>query len=83
MPGKSIGAAKFKAQCLRLLDELGPEGLIVTKHGRPVARVLPAEPTLARLAGSMSGEIEVRGDLFSTDLTWDAARGELDDHAEP
>lgn len=83
MAGESIGAAKFKAQCLKLLDELGPEGLIVTKHGRPVARVLPAEPTLAGLVGSMAGEIEVRGDLLSTGLAWDAAAGDLDDHAQP
>ena len=38
---KSIGAAKFKEQCLSLLDHLDAEGLIVTKHGKPVARVLP------------------------------------------
>ena len=38
---KRIGAAKFKEQCLALLDQLDADGLIVTKHGRPVARVLP------------------------------------------
>ena len=38
---KRIGAAKFKEQCLALLDQLAADGLIVTKHGRPVARVLP------------------------------------------
>ncbi len=27
----TIGAAKFKEQCLHLLDHLGPEGLIITK----------------------------------------------------
>jgi len=38
---KTIGAAKFKEQCLALLDKLSPEGIVVTKHGKPVARVLP------------------------------------------
>ena len=38
---KEIGAAKFKLQCLALLDRLDADGLIVTKHGKPVARVLP------------------------------------------
>ena len=38
---KEIGAAKFKHQCLALLDQLDADGLIVTKHGKPVARVLP------------------------------------------
>ena len=38
---KAIGAAKFKEQCLAILDSLGPDGIVVTKHGKPVARVLP------------------------------------------
>lgn len=32
---KIFGAAKFRAQCLTLLDNLGPEGIIITKHGKP------------------------------------------------
>jgi prevent-host-death family protein len=40
---KEITATQFKARCLRLLDEVAETGetLIVTKHGRPVARVMP------------------------------------------
>ena len=38
---KKIGAAKFKEQCLALFDKLTPDGLIITKHGKPVARVIP------------------------------------------
>ena len=38
---KEIGAAKFKEQCLALLDQLDADGLIITKHGKPVARVIP------------------------------------------
>jgi prevent-host-death family protein len=40
---KEITATQFKAHCLRLLDEVAETGetLIVTKHGRPVARVEP------------------------------------------
>ena len=38
---KEIGAAKFKEQCLALLDQLDADGLIVTKRGKPVARVVP------------------------------------------
>jgi prevent-host-death family protein len=40
---KEITASQFKAKCLRLLDEVAETGetLIVTKHGTPVARVLP------------------------------------------
>lgn len=40
---KEITATQFKARCLRLLDEVAETGesLVVTKHGRPVARVEP------------------------------------------
>jgi prevent-host-death family protein len=42
-PQKRITATQFKARCLRLLDEVAETGetLVVTKHGRPVARVEP------------------------------------------
>lgn len=40
---REITATQFKARCLRLLDEVAQTGetLVVTKHGRPVARVEP------------------------------------------
>ena len=38
---ESIGAAKFKEHCLSLLDSVGPDGLIITKHGKPVAKLIP------------------------------------------
>ncbi len=40
---KTIGAAEFKAHCLRILDEVGPEGILITKRGKPVAKLVPAE----------------------------------------
>lgn len=69
---KTIAAGKFKEQCLALLDRLGPEGLVVTKHGRPVATVRPIDRTSAGLIGSFRGRITVRGDITSTGITWDA-----------
>ncbi len=69
---KSIGAAKFKEQCLALLDKLTPDGLIITKRGKPVARVIPLRCQSADLIGSLSGRIEVQGDILSTGISWDA-----------
>ena len=69
---RRIGAAKFKEQCLALLDQLDPEGLVVTKRGKPVARVLPYEMEDGDLIGSLRDKIRVKGDLFSTGLRWDA-----------
>ena len=70
---KRIGAAKFKETCLDQLDHLPPEGLVVTKHGRPVARILPFDTSLAALIGSMAGRIAVHGDLLTTGEIWEAA----------
>ena len=69
---KRIGAAKFKEQCLSLLDKLDAEGLVVTKRGKPVARVLPYESGEADLIGSLRQKLKVKGDVFSTGLRWDA-----------
>ena len=69
---KTIGAAKFKEQCLALLDRLESEGLIVTKHGKPVARVLPYDQDSADLIGSLKHKIEFRGDILTTGLRWDS-----------
>ena len=44
---KTIGAAKFKEQCLALMDQLDREGLVITKRGKPVARLIPYEKTMA------------------------------------
>jgi antitoxin (DNA-binding transcriptional repressor) of toxin-antitoxin stability system len=72
MTMKTIAAAKFKEQCLSLLDHLEPEGLVVTKHGKAVARVLPIARASADLIGALRGRIKVTGDLLSTGLRWDA-----------
>ena len=69
---QTIGAAKFKEQCLALLDRLDADGLVVTKHGKPVARVLPYERRFAPLIGSLRDKIRVRGDLQTTGLHWNA-----------
>ena len=69
---QTIGAAKFKEQCLALLDQLGPDGLVVTKHGRPVACVLPYEGRFEPLIGSLRHKIKIRGDIVSTGVRWDA-----------
>ena len=69
---KTISATKFKEQCLALLDSVGPEGLVITKHGRPVAKLLPVGADSADLIGSLKDRIEIRGDIFSTGLRWDA-----------
>ena len=69
---KTMGAAKFKEQCLALLDRLDADGLVITKHGKPVARVLPYEREFNEVIGSLRGKIEIRGDIMSTGVRWNA-----------
>lgn len=69
---RRIGATQFREQCFALLDRLAPEGLVITKHGKPVARVVPyARPSGDRI-GSPRGKLQVRGDILSTGFAWDA-----------
>ena len=65
MTTRTIPATQFRNQCLRLLDEVRSTGekLIVTKHGKPVAEVVPA---IKEPKGSLFGwckEIRVLDDL--------------------
>jgi prevent-host-death family protein len=68
----TLGAAKFKQECLAILNRLGPEGIIITKHGKPVAKLVPIQTESAVLIGSLAGKIRVHGDLLTTGLRWDA-----------
>ncbi len=75
MTGKprSMTVTEFKAKCLRLVEELDADGIVLTKRGRPVARVVPADSGGNRdLIGAMKGRIVVKGDLYSTGTRWHA-----------
>ena len=69
---RKIGAARFKEQCLALLDEVGPDGIIITKHGKPVAKLIPIRADSASLIGALEGKIKIKGDILSTGVRWDA-----------
>jgi prevent-host-death family protein len=69
---KTMGAAQFKAQCLSLLETVGPEGLIITKHGKPVAKLIPIQSDSAALIGSLKGKIRVKGSILSMGQRWNA-----------
>ena len=72
----SIGAGDFKAKCLKLLDEVAAtrQPLIITKHGKPLARLVPIEPE-GDLFGALRGQPYYEGDILSPiDVEWDAAK---------
>jgi prevent-host-death family protein len=63
---RRISASKFREQCLSLLDDLGAEGIVITKRGKPVAKVIPVGSGCAALIGSMKGNLKIKGNLLST-----------------
>jgi prevent-host-death family protein len=69
---KTMAAAKFKEQCLSVLDSVDPEGIIITKHGKPVAKLVPIEFESAAMIGKLRGRIRIKGDITRTGLSWDA-----------
>ena len=69
---KTMPAAKFKEQCLSLLDSVDPEGVLITKHGKPVAKLVPVHTDGAKLIGSLKGKIKIKGNIMSTGIKWDA-----------
>ena len=69
-----IAAAKFKERCLSLLDTVDPDGIVITKHGKPVAKLIPFPSDSASLIGSLARKVTIKGDILSTGLDWDAER---------
>ncbi len=70
---KSITATEFKAKCLKLLDTLDSQGIVITKRGQPVARLTPMHAfDHSNLIGSMKGKVIIKGDIFSTGRKWHA-----------
>ncbi|MFN8233204.1 MAG: type II toxin-antitoxin system prevent-host-death family antitoxin [Actinomycetota bacterium] len=69
-----MAAAKFKEQCLAILDEVDEEGIVITKRGKPVAKLIPIRSESAELIGALEGKIRIKGDILATGVRW---------HAEP
>lgn len=69
---RRIGAAEFKEHCLAILDEVDAEGIVITKRGRPVAKLIPIRTESSALIGSLEDRLSISGDVFSTGLSWDA-----------
>ena len=63
----SIPAATFKAECLKLMDEVARTGqpLVITKHGKPVAQLVPMPAEQESLFGYMSGTVTIQGDVVA------------------
>lgn len=76
METRTIMASRFKSECLAILDQVDELkiSVVVTKHGRPVARVVPIEAGAAAddLIGSVTLVAEDDEAYYSTGAAWEA-----------
>jgi prevent-host-death family protein len=70
---REIAAGEFKAKCLQLMDEVQQEGieLVITKRGKPVAKLVPADSPPSTGLGCMRGtaRVTVDYDIWESDPT--------------
>ena len=69
---KQIGAAEFKARCLSILDHVEDDGIVITKRGKPIAKLIPIRAESAGLIAALKGKLKIKGNLLSTGMRWDA-----------
>jgi prevent-host-death family protein len=58
-------AGEFKAQCLAVMDRVQQTGepVLITKHGKPVAKLVPAPSAPDDIFGYMTGKVKIVGDI--------------------
>jgi prevent-host-death family protein len=77
MEQQTIAAGEFKARCLKLMDEVRTKRteIVITKRGKPVAKLVPVTEEIPDIFGSMRGTVKILGDIVGpTGVEWDADR---------
>jgi len=72
----TIAAGEFKSKCLKLLDQVAEERqtLVITKHGKAVAKLVPMEAEV-ELFGALRGSGTIIGDIISPlENEWEVCR---------
>jgi prevent-host-death family protein len=76
---KRMPAGRFKALCLRVMDEVHStrQAVVITKRGKPVAKLVPADDPADDIFGCLRGEVEIIGDIMAPVVPledWEALR---------
>ena len=78
---QEIAISEFKSKCLSILEQVEKTKLPIriTRHGKPVAEVIPSKSVMERAAwiGSMKDSMEILGDIISpasNEDKWEALR---------
>ena len=79
---KTLTSIELAQNCMAALDDVNAsaDGVVITKDGRPVARLLPLAGVRTVLTGGdiireYKDKIKINGDVFSTGVRWDAEFG--------
>lgn len=72
---KIIAAGQFKARCLALMEDVRStrEPLIITKRGKPVAKLVPADDNKGDFIGRLEGVFRIVGDIESPIDGWESS----------
>lgn len=73
----TIQAGHFKAQCLQLMDEVKEKHvtITITKHGKPVAKLVPINESEEDFFGCLKGTATIKGDIVAPiDIEWEATK---------
>jgi prevent-host-death family protein len=64
---KKIAAGEFKAKCLTIMENVrkNREPILITKRGRPLAKLVPAEEPSEEFLGRLEGVVRIVGDIES------------------
>ncbi len=74
---REIAAGAFKARCLKLMDEVARDRvpIVITKRGRPVAKLVPVDESPPPLFGCLGGTVTIIGDIVEPiDVVWEAGQ---------
>jgi prevent-host-death family protein len=68
---KTMAAGAFKAKCLAVMDEVQAKRVtvVITKRGKPVAKLVPVEPKQDEIFGFYKGKIKIKGDIIKPAFT--------------
>ena len=72
---RTMKASEFKSRCLKLMDEVADSGveIVITKYGRPVARLTSLQQRPSTLFGAGRDRMKILGDIISPiDVEWEA-----------
>jgi prevent-host-death family protein len=70
---KTMAAGSFKVHCLAVMDEVQAkrETVLITKHGKPVAKLIPADKDSDDIYGFLAGKGEITGDVVAPAMSGD------------